>query len=392
MVRIKFKFQNIRLEEIDIDDLKYQVWDEFKNLFELKFGINKTLDIYFVLLDENNKVISSTINDTKKFWIIYHTKYSNHHNCYFEINIRQPVMISSLDTKPSLTSNINISVHKCCQDGNFELLKELVQNGSHINARDEFSSSPLHYAALNGYLNIVKYLIGGKAFKNNKNSSGHTPFLCASMNGHLDVVKYLVEEKVFTFAVDDSGNSALHLAAQNGHNELIKWLLENNIVDPSIKNRCGQTYQDILFPPSSSKSPSDSRIPSALHLTYLPCRIDGLTHSVDVAVSIPNLTWETLCMLVLKACLPNFEMITATESSLVDYAILLEEDGDEGSGKIDDMRKFMKVFTKIYKQNSRMTFLFFLVKEHDRLITVNSAPITQNIPIESSMVNKINEG
>jgi hypothetical protein len=354
-------------------------WDQLKKLFCATFHLDVHQDLYCVLIDSTNgKVVSSIIKDAKKFWTVYDSKYCQSENYLFEINIRQssPVSAAAPLAAPTPTSSSSpqfsseksslsqISIHQCCQDGNLELLKELVRNGSHVNARDASSSSPLHYAALNGHLELVKYLISEKAFKNNKNANGQTPFLCAVLNGHIEVVKYLLEERVFAFAVDNEANSALHIAAKNGHHALLNWLIQNNVVDVTMKNQTGKTYQDILSPQTPKtavESQPDQNIANDRSLTYLPCRIEGFNYSVDITISIATLSWKSLCLTVLK----TFDVISsdsssATDSSLVDHAILLEEDGDEGSGRINDLRKFMKVFTKIYKKDTGMMFLFHL--------------------------------
>jgi hypothetical protein len=382
MVSIRIKLFNEstpRHLNLEMSQFTHTTWDQLKQLFCGTFHLDIHQELYCVLIDSTNeKVVSSIIKDAKKFWTIYDSKYCQDENYVFEINIRQadsavatvppsvtatprPLVPTFGSEKSSLSQ---ISIHQCCRDGNLDLVKELVRNGSHINARDATSSSPLHYAALNGHIDLVKYLVSEKAFKNNKNSLGQTPFLCAVQNGNIELVKYLLQERVFTFAVDNEGNSALHIAANNGHHDLLKWLVQNNVVDIAIKNHSGKTYQDLLSPQTpnpSVESQPDPTISTDRSVTSLPCRIEGFNYSVDIAISIATLTWENLCHSVLK----TFDVIskespTTDSSSLVDHAILLEEDGDEGSGRVNDLRKFMKVFTKIYKKDTGMIFLFHL--------------------------------
>jgi hypothetical protein len=381
-------------------------WSDFKVTFGSTFGIDSNLDLYCVLLDSNGNVASSTINETKKFWTIYNSKYCLNENYIFEINIRKPAHQPSVSSiVPTIASRnqpsdlSQLSIHKSCQDGNLEVVQELVRQGSHINARDATSSSPLHYAAMFGHLNIVKYLINEKAFKNNKNSTGQTPLLCAAMNGHLEVVQYLIEEKVFGFAVDNEGNSALHAAAKNGHHLLLKWMIQSGVVDASIKNLKGQTYHDLLLIQQRGSSPvaTASAAPTDPVLTYLPCQIEGSNQSVDIALSIPTLTWEELCVSVLR----TFEILPSPSPSqvleergysssdhlLIEHAVLLEEDGDEGSGKMNDLRKFTKVFNKLYKQDTGMVFSFTLNKS--RLALINPTPAR---PLTTHQENRSKQG
>ena len=81
-----------------------------------------------------------------------------------------------------------------CQDDK-ERLRDLLENGANIEAKDNFGRTLLSCAALNGHEAVVRLLVEkGAAVDTQENSSGQTPLLAAASNGHEAIVRLLVEK------------------------------------------------------------------------------------------------------------------------------------------------------------------------------------------------------
>lgn len=79
------------------------------------------------------------------------------------------------------------------QKGNQSMVKELLELGADVNAPSRSDGNPLINAALRGNLAIAKILISAGADVNAYVYYDETPLISASQQGHLDLIKYLVE-------------------------------------------------------------------------------------------------------------------------------------------------------------------------------------------------------
>ena len=161
--------------------------------------------------------------------------------------------------------NENKRLFDAIENGNTELVKELIDNGVNVNAEDNETFIPLHYAVQNEQTEIVKMLLqhGGDAKKAER--MGMTPFCLAVMRAEEDggtmarsmlengvdinaecdkgfaeihylcgicddaaVVKFMLENGANVNAhASCNGATALHLAVRNSHLEVAKLLIDN---------------------------------------------------------------------------------------------------------------------------------------------------------------------
>ena len=356
------------------------LWPEIKRTLLRELDVDFDEDIYFVLLGNDGKVAGPTIMDDKRFWSLHNKKYIEGSDMVFELNFRHQIDRNAANSTIKLEvehSHLHAAhshdLHAASIGGNLSLVKKLVEQGAHLSSRDDTSSTPLHYACAKGYLALVKYLLAEKAIiKNYRDNRGRTPLLCAASGGHLEVVQCLLAEGVFPFVVDEDGNSALHVAALHGHTALVDWLVQSNVVDLEIVNKAGQTYLQICPPPPPAPAPSHPSHSEAYSTMW--CRLHGHLDSQQLRVDLSG-TWEQLCggVVTAFALLPVEHM---SSSRLVTHAVLIEEDGDEGSGRIDDMRKFCKMYKKLYRSDSGMLVEFHLDKaELVHLLSTMSLPL-----------------
>nr|WP_223158783.1 ankyrin repeat domain-containing protein [Wolbachia endosymbiont of Pentalonia nigronervosa] len=162
------------------------------------------------------------------------------------------------------------------KQGNLNLVKEYVNKGVSLDARDDDSYTPLHWAARNSYLDVVKYLIDKGANLHTIDEHGYTPFHRAVEGGALDIVKYFIEEKhldvnlhgadggyhwtplhwaayknkldvvkylidkdAALHATDKNGYIPLHRAAEGGALDVVKYFIEEKLLDINLKGAIG---------------------------------------------------------------------------------------------------------------------------------------------------------
>ena len=87
-------------------------------------------------------------------------------------------------------------LHFAAQDGNLEVVQELVERGYEVNAFDEdLSFTPLHYAAKGEYIEVMKYLlsVGADVNAHDPDVSGETPLGEVAQSCSFEVAKILIE-------------------------------------------------------------------------------------------------------------------------------------------------------------------------------------------------------
>lgn len=128
------------------------------------------------------------------------------------------------------------------------IIELLLEYGSDINAVDNFSRTPAHYAALRGQQNALLFLLHNKALIIGDNE-GNTPLHVCCLNGHDACVKALLYFMEFSDSKFDKniqnnqGDTPLHLSFKWGYSNIVQILIEQD-GDPLVRNRRGQTCFD----------------------------------------------------------------------------------------------------------------------------------------------------
>lgn len=118
---------------------------------------------------------------------------------------------------------------KAAKNGDVEELKDLIEKGADVNAKNTKGETALIAAAERGHLNIVDILFEKDADINAKNNKGWTALWMVASRGHSFIVRALLERGADVNAKENTGgNTALHMAALAGHTEIVKLLLKNN--------------------------------------------------------------------------------------------------------------------------------------------------------------------
>ena len=140
-------------------------------------------------------------------------------------------------------SNINdlyygyTPLHKAAENGDIEIVKLLLENGADINAvDDDYSRTPLHYAAYEGQKEVCQLLLEKGAHINAVDYDGKTPLHDAVVYGHKEICQLLLEKGANINVVDDEDRTPLHYAAYCGCKEICQLLIEKGANINAVDN------------------------------------------------------------------------------------------------------------------------------------------------------------
>ena len=122
---------------------------------------------------------------------------------------------------------------------NFEKVKELINKGANIEAKNHDGIKSLILASSNGCSEVVKLLLEKGADVEAKKNNGYTSLICASEWGYSDVVKVLLEKGADIEARDNNGKTALDLARNYKIREMLEDARNKNSFLYKIKKGFG---------------------------------------------------------------------------------------------------------------------------------------------------------
>ncbi|WVZ05490.1 hypothetical protein V8G54_018836 [Vigna mungo] len=151
----------------------------------------------------------------------------------------------------------NRAVHAAARGGNWEMLKQLVEEGCGVlGFRDAQGCTVLHTAAARGQVQVVRNLLASFDVVNLTDDQGNTALHVASYGGHLSVVEILIlASPSLALLTNHYGDTFLHMAVAgfrspgfrrlDKHAELLKQLVCGKIVNLqniiNVKNNDGRT-------------------------------------------------------------------------------------------------------------------------------------------------------
>ena len=121
---------------------------------------------------------------------------------------------------------MDTALHDAVEDDDMEAVRQLVEEGADVEAKDADGDRPLHLAAQNGHLEVVRVLVEAGADLEAQVAAGARPLHLAAEEKHGHVAKVLVEAGANVEAEGDDGWRPLHLAAHDGHSEVVRMLAE----------------------------------------------------------------------------------------------------------------------------------------------------------------------
>ncbi len=167
-----------------------------------------------------------------------------------------------------------LSIHAAVKSGDIEKVKEFLEQGTDINAKDENGQTSLYIAVNNDNKETVKLLIDKGADVNAKNEDGQTPLdiilnrnriqisrnpnhaeirdlliangaeilsiHAAVQSGDLGQVKEFLEQGIDINSKNSDGDTALHIAVDRDYNDVAKLLIDKG-ADVNAKDKRNET-------------------------------------------------------------------------------------------------------------------------------------------------------
>jgi ankyrin repeat protein len=97
------------------------------------------------------------------------------------------------------------ALHKACEKGNIEAVKQHLAAGAYVNVRDMIRRTPLYFAAMKGHKEVAELLIANGADVNAENLTWRTPLLVAAIRGHKEIAELLIANGADVNAKDENG-------------------------------------------------------------------------------------------------------------------------------------------------------------------------------------------
>ena len=115
--------------------------------------------------------------------------------------------------EPATAKAPDISIHEAAALGNIEAVKQFLDSGTDVNAKDKTGGTPLDEAAGWGRKDIVELLIAKGADVNAKfEDDGSTPLHLAAWKGHFETAELLIAAGADVNAKMEDGDTPLDLA------------------------------------------------------------------------------------------------------------------------------------------------------------------------------------
>jgi ankyrin repeat protein len=132
---------------------------------------------------------------------------------------------------------------KAARSGNLNRVKELLNRGAKINAKDNNGYQAIHWATRQRHLPVVKELLNRGANIHARDNRGRNPIYMAASLGHLPVVKELLNRGANIHARDTRGNQPIHRAVQFGHLPIVKELIRHGASIEGVMNQPMNNYE-----------------------------------------------------------------------------------------------------------------------------------------------------
>lgn len=94
---------------------------------------------------------------------------------------------------PPVAETGRTPLHQEASDGFVRGVRELLEHGADVNARDNEGRTPLHWPSYRGHLEIVQLLCDHGADINAEDQDGRTPMKMATIGNRKEVITFLAE-------------------------------------------------------------------------------------------------------------------------------------------------------------------------------------------------------
>lgn len=141
----------------------------------------------------------------------------------------------------SYTQTVTSSIFEICKKNDAERLRQLLEEGADLYAKDECGYTPLHIAICSHSIECLKVLLDYGVEPNIKYMDEYNLLIHAAFNDCVEFFQLLVERgENLTIKENNYHTTALHIAVMNDSPKVIQFLIVHGM-DPNIKNIGGET-------------------------------------------------------------------------------------------------------------------------------------------------------
>lgn len=133
--------------------------------------------------------------------------------------------------EPLLPQNV-VDCFEAARIGQLHVALKLLDDGVHVNSKNNLGNSLLHVAAENGHFELVKLFIARGATIDIGGFFEQSPLWEAALEGHWDIAEFLMEKGAKINWPCHNGGTILHYASEytygpKRNDELARWLIGN---------------------------------------------------------------------------------------------------------------------------------------------------------------------
>jgi len=138
--------------------------------------------------------------------------------------------------------SIRTDLHEAAVDGDVTRVKELLEAGAEVNAKDELGITPLYEAVTFNKVDVARSLVEYGAKVNSKDKWGNTPLMSALYNGACEAAEFLVNKgaSLDPQYQNDEGFLLLHAASHGGCCNFVSSLIDKG-ADVNTQTVAGAT-------------------------------------------------------------------------------------------------------------------------------------------------------
>jgi cytohesin len=118
-------------------------------------------------------------------------------------------------------------LHDAAEQGSLHEVRQLLTQGTNVNAKDQHGATPLHLAIRWGHEDVVTLLLTQGADVNAKDQQGVTPLHWAAYFGRRAVVEWLLAEGAEVEVKNRKGYTPRDWAAEKGHQDIVALLKQH---------------------------------------------------------------------------------------------------------------------------------------------------------------------
>lgn len=136
--------------------------------------------------------------------------------------------------------DLNRQLLTASQNGDVELVKQLLKMGADVNTADSRNITPLIAAAYGNHVEVGKLLIEAGGDVNMKDNTQQSAYLIPTADGYLEFLQLTLANGADVHSLDSYNGTGLIRAADRGHVEVIEELLKTDMNIDHV-NRLGWT-------------------------------------------------------------------------------------------------------------------------------------------------------